>query len=227
MQDLLDKMYSIENFSTYLVIAIVVLIVLFVLVLMLGKKDQKLEETKRLQRLSEDGFKDQSVSNKVEVKKENVDILLAKPSTEAKANAIVDEIEKEVNALSNDVVKTVLPVIEPVEQEIKIELPEMVSEIEDKFEKTEVIKPIELAETKFEEPIKVEPIKIEPIRINVEPKEEVVKPIQKEIFSSVYSSSDESSTEEIELPKLKSDDKEAAKTFNFDALSGETYNIRK
>lgn len=77
MQDFLYKLYDMEDFTTVIIIAIVVLSVLFLLILMLGKKDQKLEETKKLEKLAMQGFKDESSTKLGEVKpRENIDILL-------------------------------------------------------------------------------------------------------------------------------------------------------
>lgn len=66
MQDILNSLYEIPNFTTYIAIVIAVLIVLFLLVLFLGKKDQKLEETKKLQKIELDTFKETSEPVKLE-----------------------------------------------------------------------------------------------------------------------------------------------------------------
>lgn len=68
MTDFLNNLYSNENFTLYLIIALVVLVILFVIVLLFGKKDQKLEETKRLQKIEMDTFKEKiKEPEKVEV----------------------------------------------------------------------------------------------------------------------------------------------------------------
>ena len=54
------ELYKNDNFTTYLLIALVVLVVLFIVVLIFGKKDQKLEETKRLQKIDVDAFKEET-----------------------------------------------------------------------------------------------------------------------------------------------------------------------
>ncbi len=66
MQNLLNNIYSIDNIITYIIIAIVALVILFVIILIFGKKDQKLEETKRLElmnkeleKTSTDAFKEE------------------------------------------------------------------------------------------------------------------------------------------------------------------------
>lgn len=54
MQNLLNNIYSIDNIITYIIIAIVALVILFVIILIFGKKDQKLEETKRLELMNKE-----------------------------------------------------------------------------------------------------------------------------------------------------------------------------
>ncbi len=184
MQDILDKMYSIDNFTTYLIIAIVVLIVLFVLVLMLGKKDKKLEETRRLQKLTQDGFKDESVSTPVEVKKENVDILIAKPSNAEVVEEKVSKIEEQVNMEMDAIVaQSAAPILEPVKEEIKIEMPapmpvtpEVVTPVVPEpvidTEVTQVMPAIEIPvinEPVVAEPIKPVEIPVAPVPIKIEP----------------------------------------------------------
>lgn len=111
MQDFLYSLYDMENFTTVIIIAIVVLTVLFILILMLGKKDQKLEETKKLEKLAMQGFKDESSKKLGEVKsRENIDILLPpQPKLEKKEEKLKLELkteEKEDNLKSNDLIIT-------------------------------------------------------------------------------------------------------------------------
>ena len=47
LKDFILKMYSNDNFTLYLTIALVVLIILFFIVLFFGKKDKKLQETQK------------------------------------------------------------------------------------------------------------------------------------------------------------------------------------
>lgn len=51
MMDFIYKLYSYDNFTLYLTIILVILIILFILVYVFGKKDQKLEETKKLKKI--------------------------------------------------------------------------------------------------------------------------------------------------------------------------------
>ena len=61
MMDFIYDLYQNDNFVLYLTIALVILVILFVVVLFFGKKDQKLEETKRLQKIELDNaFKEEN-----------------------------------------------------------------------------------------------------------------------------------------------------------------------
>lgn len=51
MKDFIYGLYKNDNFTLILTIILVILVVLFFIVLFFGKKDQKLEETKRLQKI--------------------------------------------------------------------------------------------------------------------------------------------------------------------------------
>ena len=71
MKDFIYELYQNDNFTLYLTIALVILIVLFVIVFFFGKKDEKLEETKRLQKIELDTFKkEEEAPAKLEVKEE-------------------------------------------------------------------------------------------------------------------------------------------------------------
>lgn len=71
MQDVLNQIYSIDNIIVYIIIAIAILVILFLIILIFGKKDKKLEETKRLETLNnnlkeEPPFKDEQEPVKLE-----------------------------------------------------------------------------------------------------------------------------------------------------------------
>ena len=60
MVDFIYELYQNDNFVLYLTISLVILIILFVLVLIFGKHDQKLEETRKLQKIEVDNaFKEE------------------------------------------------------------------------------------------------------------------------------------------------------------------------
>ena len=101
MMDFIYELYQNDNFVLYLTIALVILIVLFVLVLIFGKRDQKLEETKRLQKIDVDAFKEEKNDEvaKVEVKEEkqeNVTLESAENKEEVKTEVTEEKVTEEV-----------------------------------------------------------------------------------------------------------------------------------
>ena len=126
MMDFIYELYQNDNFVLYLTIALVILIVLFVLVLIFGKRDQKLEETKRLQKIDVDAFKEEK---KDEVKVE----VPAKEPEEIKTEK-VEEVKEEIKPVTMEEPKVaksifddtqVLPIADKVEnkaadEEIKV-----------------------------------------------------------------------------------------------------------
>lgn len=90
MMDFIYELYQNDNFVLYLTIALVILIILFVLVLIFGKRDQKLEETKRLQKIEVDTFKEEKPVEevKLEVPKEAKEEISASTDSENKANKV-------------------------------------------------------------------------------------------------------------------------------------------
>ena len=135
MMDFIYELYQNDNFVLYLTIALVILIVLFVLVLIFGKRDQKLEETKRLQKIVVDAFKEEKK----------------------------DEVKVEVPAKEPEEIKT--EKVEEVKEEIKpvtMEEPKVAKSI---FDDTQVLPIADKVDNKAtDEEIKVttfEPIKVE------------------------------------------------------------------
>lgn len=135
MMNFIYELYQNDNFVLYLTIALVILIVLFVLVLIFGKRDQKLEETKRLQKIDVDAFKEEKK----------------------------DEVKVEVPAKEPEEIKT--EKVEEVKEEIKpvtMEEPKVAKSI---FDDTQVLPIADKVENKAtDEEIKVttfEPIKVE------------------------------------------------------------------
>lgn len=212
MKDFIYGLYQNDNFTLILVIALVVLIIAFVLVYFFGKKDQKLEETKRLQKIELDAFK------KVEEKPEKVEVTK-------------EEVKENVPEVSNEVTVTEF-VSEEKEESEEIELPQVKEEVKPIFKDIDEEKnPISIDELPKEEvkPIfdnneedkklendlnSLESIKNEFNSIDIpEVKEE--KPIFKpspQIFSSVFvdkkeenivSNNEEKSTTKIEKEEVK------------------------
>ena len=251
MKDFIYGLYQNDNFTLILVIALVVLIIAFVVVYFFGKKDQKLEETKRLQKIELDAFKqEEKVPEKVEVKEELKKEDEVKETIKEDVNVtefipdVKDEIEEEVNIpLKKE--ENVRPLFKDHEEEEKpISINELSSNLEDE---------------KLENDLSsLESIKNEFNSINIpEVKEEMEKPVFKpspQIFSSVFvdkkeenivsnneeehvteikkeqkpmdaklfSIIDDEDEEDIELPSLKNEEV----TNDLDKINGEVYNLK-
>ena len=251
MKDFIYGLYQNDNFTLILVIALVVLIIAFVVVYFFGKKDQKLEETKRLQKIELDAFKqEENVPEKVEVKEELKKEDEVKEAINEDVNVtefipdVKEEIEEEVNIpLKKE--EEVKPLFKDHEEEEKpISINELSSDLEDE---------------KLENDLSsLESIKNEFNSINIpEVKEEMEKPVFKpspQIFSSVFvdkkeenivsnneeehvteikkeqkpmdaklfSIIDDEDEEDIELPSLKNEEV----TNDLDKINGEVYNLK-
>lgn len=251
MKDFIYGLYQNDNFTLILVIALVVLIIAFVVVYFFGKKDQKLEETKRLQKIELDAFKqEENVPEKVEVKEELKKEDEVKEAINEDVNVtefipdVKEEIEEEVNIpLKKE--ENVRPLFKDHEEEEKpISINELSSDLEDE---------------KLENDLSsLESIKNEFNSINIpEVKEEMEKPVFKpspQIFSSVFvdkkeeniisnneeehvteikkeqkpmdaklfSIIDDEDEEDIELPSLKNEEV----TNDLDKINGEVYNLK-
>ena len=124
MNEFMNKMYSYDNFGIYLILAIVILVILFFVILFFGKKDKKnreLEETKRLEKLNPDLFKDDSKEEKVEVVDSNVITPITnevKPEEE-KSEPVLPIVE-DVKPVETKVVETPIPEV-PKSNEMNIE----------------------------------------------------------------------------------------------------------
>ena len=251
MKDFIYGLYQNDNFTLILVIALVVLIIAFVVVYFFGKKDQKLEETKRLQKIELDAFKqEENVPEKVVVKEE-----LKKE----------DEVKETINEDVN-VTEFIPDVKEEIEEEVNIPLKkeENVRPLfKDHEEKEKPISINELSSNLEDEKLEndlssLESIKNEFNSINIpEVKEEMEKPVFKpspQIFSSVFvdkkeenivsnneeehvteikkeqkpmdaklfSIIDDEDEEDIELPSLKNEEV----TNDLDKINGEVYNLK-
>lgn len=252
MKDFIYGLYQNDNFTLILVIALVVLIIAFVVVYFFGKKDQKLEETKRLQKIELDAFKqEEKVPEKVEVKEE------LKKEDEEK-----ETINEDVNV--TEFIPDVKEKIEEEEVNIPLKKEEEVKPLFKDHEEEE--KPIsinelssDLEDEKLENDLSsLESIKNEFNSINIpEVKEEIEKPVFKpspQIFSSVFvdkkeenivsnneeehvteikkeqkpmdaklfSIIDDEDEEDIELPSLKNEEV----TNDLDKINGEVYNLK-
>lgn len=121
MMDFIYDLYQNDNFVLYLTIALVILVILFVVVLFFGKKDQKLEETKRLQKIELDNaFKEEKeLPEKIEVEVKNDDVKEEVPVNNEKK-------EEELPKKSIFDETTSIPLVKEESQDVKIAEPQNV-----------------------------------------------------------------------------------------------------
>lgn len=213
------ELYKNDNFTLYLTIALVVLVILFVIVLLFGKKDQKLEETKKLEF---EAFKEKKEEpTKVEVKEESLPSVVEENRDVAVIEKDKKEEEEEVNVetFTPDIIKEeVTPLVEDKEDLQIKEVENMTKKADEALEKD--LKELEDIKNEFNK-----------IAIPDGEKKEEIKPFKaSQVFSSVYVSNKEKKAlsneniskvkeeekaipfimadeEEMELPSLKSDTK--------------------
>ena len=242
MKDFIYGLYQNDNFTLILVIALVVLIIAFVLVYFFGKKDQKLEETKRLQKIELDAFKKvEEKPEKVEVTKEEVTVTefvpeekeeneeIELPQVKEEVKPIFKDTDEEKNPISIDELpkEEVKPIFDNNEEDKKLENDlSSLESIKNEFNS------IDIPEVKEEKPIfKPSPQifssvfvdkKEENIVSNNEEisttkiEKEEVKPTNNKMFSII-----DDEDEEVELPSLKTEEES-----KIDNLNGEVYEIK-
>lgn len=247
MKDFIYGLYQNDNFTLILVIALVVLIIAFVVVYFFGKKDQKLEETKRLQKIELDAFKqEEKAPEKVEVKEEdeeketiNEDVNVTEFIPDVK-----EEIEEEVNIpLKKE--EEVKPLFKDHEEEEKpISINELSSDLEDeKLEndlsslesiknefnsinipevKEEVEKPVFKPSPQIFSSVFVDKKEENIVSNNEEEHVTEIKKEQKPIDAKLFSIIDDEDEEDIELPSLKNEEV----TNDLDKINGEVYNLK-
>ena len=214
VKEILVNLYENDNFTLYLTIALIVLVIIFIIVFVFGKKDKKLEETKRLnkeelekaafkeekkeiKKLEMKNFKAKTKENNEEIKSENL-------SDETKPTVTVFEptnsedliSQPEVSEKPEEPLDMPIPInkenkdIEEEEAPIKldeikdIDLTKIDNELENELSELENIK------NKFDD-IKLPEIEGQKKEETPEPKLEPEKPEEKhfqpsEVFSSVY-----------------------------------------
>lgn len=198
MMDFIYELYQNDNFVLYLTIALVILIILFVLVLIFGKRDQKLEETRKLQKIEIDNaFKEEK---KEPIKLESSD---AKEPTEIKSSkSIFDDTQ-------------VLPITNKPETN-------SINEDNEKIEVTS-FKPTDKAKEPEEQVKEVTPSKAKPlIDIEEEKKPINIQELEKDNYDDISLDLEKELSElatikkqfnDIELPKNKkeSEDEKVSK----------------
>lgn len=230
MKDFIYELYQNDNFTLWLTIILVVLVILFVIVFFFGKKDEKLEETKRLQKIELDAFKkEEETPVKVETSVEE------KPQIEKKEE-LVPQQASEIAVNEEVTVTEFKPDLEDVEEEI--ELPKENVEVKEERplfkDHEEEESPISISELpifseedeKLEgglsnlETIKNEFDSIDIPEVNSKIKEKPIFKPSPQIFSSVFVNKDEENkisnnkeevVTKIEEPKEK--ENTIAKTF--------------
>ena len=251
MKDFIYGLYQNDNFTLILVIALVVLIIAFVVVYFFGKKDQKLEETKRLQKIELDAFKqEEKVPEKVEVKEELKKEDEVKETINEDVNVtefipdVKEKIEEEVNIplKKEEEVKTLFKDHE--EEEKPISINELASDLEDeKLEsdlnslesiknefnsinipevKEEVEKPVFKPSPQIFSSVFVDKKEENIISNNEEEHVTEIKKEQKPIDAKLFSIIDDEDEEDIELPSLKNEEV----TNDLDKINGEVYNLK-
>ena len=251
MKDFIYGLYQNDNFTLILVIALVVLIIAFVVVYFFGKKDQKLEETKRLQKIELDAFKqEENVPEKVEVKEELKKVEEVKENIDEDVNVtefipdVKEEIEEEVN-ISLKKEENVRPLFKDHEEEEKpISINELSSDFEDeKLEndlsslesiknefnsinipevKEEMEKPVFKPSPQIFSSVFVDKKEENIISNNEEEHVTEIKKEQKPIDAKLFSIIDDEDEEDIELPSLKNEEV----TNDLDKINGEVYNLK-
>ena len=251
MKDFIYGLYQNDNFTLILVIALVVLIIAFVVVYFFGKKDQKLEETKRLQKIELDAFKqEEKVPEKVEVKEELKKEDEVKETINEDVNVtefipdVKEEIEEEVNIPLNKE-EEVKPLFKDHEEEEKpISINELANDLEDeKLEndlsslesiknefnsinipevKEEMEKPVFKPSPQIFSSVFVDKKEENIVSNNEEEHVTEIKKEQKPIDAKLFSIIDDEDEEDIELPSLKNEEV----TNDLDKINGEVYNLK-
>ncbi|MBR4328953.1 MAG: hypothetical protein IKP71_03805, partial [Candidatus Riflebacteria bacterium] len=187
MTDFLNKIYSIDNIIIYLVIAIAILVVLFVVILLTGKKDQKLEETKRLEALN----KDLGVDNAFKEENKQPEVVETTPMPEKYPDILIQSDSTPVPEAPAVPVASVVPETPqmPVVEEPAVDMP--IEEVEEKtvtipFEAVNEApilvkqeeKPLVFNEEAVSPVITSEPViqSVEPTSISIPAEPEIVSP---------------------------------------------------
>ena len=210
MGEFLNNLYNNDNFILYLAIAIGVLVALFIIVYFWGKKDQKVEQSKKANIDEVNAFKEVNSEitsdNKVEVEEPKLEEIKEEKELEHSPLIVEDETEilpviNKEDMQKNEVTTTVF---EPI-NEVKID--EVPAEEEIKEENSYTPNMEQTAYNLEKELSDLAKIKEEFNQINTskEAHRDVDNNINKEIFSSVFISKDPKPvpSDDIELPKLK------------------------
>lgn len=229
MMDFIYELYKSDNFVMILSIVLVVLVLLFVLVFIFGKKDQKLEETKRLQKLEVDTFKKEKENDvklevpvsesvvpvaPVEVRTEPTPIEEVKPIGNEDANMVVFEPEEKPSIIPfEDEVENKIPVMpKPLFSDNEEESPISINDLpvlnEEDKKMESGLNTLESIKNEFDK-IEIPEVKDEPL-IKEETSEKVFKP-SPQIFSSVYVNKNEESVTKVNDEVVRPKDNDEAR----------------
>lgn len=249
MMDFIYELYKSDNFVMILSIVLVVLVLLFVLVFIFGKKDQKLEETKRLQKLVVDTFKNEKKNDDVklevpisksvvpvapvEVRTEPTPIEEEKPISNEDANMVVFEPEEKPSIIPlEDEVENKMPVMpKPLfsdneEEESPISINDLPVLNEEDKKMQSGLNTLESIKNEFDK-IEIPEVKDEPL-IKEETSEKVFKP-SPQIFSSVYVNKNEESVtkldDEVVRPKNNDEVRKSIPEVNEEEVSNKLFTI--
>ena len=248
MMDFIYELYKSDNFVMILSIVLVVLVLLFVLVFIFGKKDQKLEETKRLQKLEMDTFKKEKENDDVklevpvsesvipvapvEVRTEPTPIEEVKPIGNEDANMVVFEPEEKPSIIPlEDEVENKIPVMpKPLFSDNEEESPISINDLpvlnEEDKKMESGLNTLESIKNEFDK-IEIPEVKDEPL-IKEEASEKVFKP-SPQIFSSVYVNKNEESVtklnDEVVKPKNNDEVKMSIPEVNEEEVSNKLFTI--
>ncbi len=209
MKNFIYNLFNNEHFTLYLTIILVILVILFFIVLFMGKKDKKLQETKRLELIKEnDAFKEESASLKVEVE-------------EKKEEEQIPEPENVVETVFTPEKNNNLEVDTLIEEKEENHFDELSKALEKDLNDLENIK------KEFKE-ITLPKKEDLPLKENNEVKDNV------QVFSSVFVPKKEVEDMDMDLPTLKAVKKEEVveevekPTFgiDLDSIEGESYDLK-
>lgn len=248
MMDFIYELYKSDNFVMILSIVLVALVLLFVLVFIFGKKDQKLEETKRLQKLEMDTFKKEKDNDDVklevpvsesvvpvapvEVRTESTPIEEEKPIGNEDANMVVFEPEEKPSIIPlEDEVENKIPVMpKPLFSDNEEESPISINDLpvlnEEDKKMESGLNTLESIKNEFDK-IEIPEVKDEPL-IKEETSEKVFKP-SPQIFSSVYVNKNEESVtklnDEVVRPKDNDEVRSSIPEVNEEEVSNKLFTI--
>lgn len=169
MKDFIYGLYSNDNFTTYLVIALIVLVILFVIVLLFGKKDQKLEETKKLQKLE---LEKSMPKDNVEAFKEES---ITPVKIEAKEEPVLQEEEKPLEA----------PTPEPTTSKTSEVHIKPTTDVTSFFDDTQILPTVDTETSKEEKKVNVTTFEPNPtVEVDVKPAIELPKEESQAIFTN-------------------------------------------